>query len=183
MNEHLESFVFRERLYGVRCVSFCAIMGRSLLSCTAWQGSALPKCIQTKTLPPTEQIQTRLPIPSEGQCGILTLQHLDPESLRLQWKEALSAVINTAPAPELSWRGSRCMGEAIPPHSVSSRGTGVATAIPPSGMASAVPCFCLATTPMGFLAFFFIPLKGILIWSGETKVPQAYCSVGLDRLV
>ena len=71
-------------------------------------------------------------------------------------KEALSAVVNTAPAPELSWRDTRCMGQGIPPHSVSSRRTGVATAIPSSRVGSAIPSFCIATTSTSFLALFFI---------------------------
>lgn len=72
-------------------------------------------------------------------------------------KEALSVVVNTAQAPGLPWRDIRCMGQVVPPHSVSSRGTGVATAIPPSGVGSAIPSFCIATTSTSFLALFFIP--------------------------
>ena len=63
-------------------------------------------------------------------------------------KEALSAVVNTALVPELSWRYIRCMGQAIPPHSVSSRGAGVATAF---------PSFYIATTSVSFIALFFTP--------------------------
>lgn len=72
-------------------------------------------------------------------------------------KETFFAVVNTVPAPELYWRDTRYMGQAIPPHSVCSRGTGVATAIPPSRVGSAIPSFCLATTSTSLLDLFFIP--------------------------
>lgn len=66
-------------------------------------------------------------------------------------------MVNTASAPELSWRDTVSMGQAIPPHSVSSRGTGAATAIPPSGLGSTIPGVCVAKTSTSFLALPFIP--------------------------
>lgn len=66
-------------------------------------------------------------------------------------------MVNTAPGPELSWRDTISTGQVIPPHGVSSRGTGAATAIPPSGLGSTIPAVCFATTFISFLALPFIP--------------------------